>query len=118
VLGDPGPQPLLGGRQLDEALVDVAGNAAAHHLAFGLAQREHRRDRLHHDGGGQEDQHEAQATAEHARVVAGRSAAGTLVIRRSSGRQDPLMQGSNGVQAGGVQWLLDGAVRRMTRTRP
>jgi hypothetical protein len=70
VLGHPRPQPLLGGRQLHKALVNVAGQAPAHHLAFGLAQGKHRPDALQNDARGQNKQDATELSSEHFCIVA------------------------------------------------
>ena len=45
-------QVLFGGRQLHKSLVNVAGNASPHHLAFGFAQGKDRTDALQNNAGG------------------------------------------------------------------
>jgi hypothetical protein len=70
VLRHPRAQVLLGGRKLHKTLVDVAGQAAAHHLAFGLAQGKHRPDALQNDACGQNKQDATELSSEHFCIVA------------------------------------------------
>jgi hypothetical protein len=54
VLSHPSAQVLLGSRQLHKALVNVAGDASAYHLAFGFTQGKNGPHTLQYDAGCQE----------------------------------------------------------------
>ncbi len=93
-LRHPGAQALLGGRQLHKALVNIAGDAATHHLPLGLASGQHRSHRLQHHGGGQQNQHQTESSTKHADIVR----ALLLPRRRSSGVHVPVRRCSSAVQ--------------------
>jgi hypothetical protein len=70
VLRHPRSQVLLGGRQLHKTLVDVAGQAPAHHLALCLAQGKHCPHALQNNARRQKKQDPAELSSEHLCIVA------------------------------------------------
>ncbi len=75
----PGAQALLAGRQLDEADVDVAGDAAALDLPVGDADGPQGNHSLEYGGGSKHCQCNGQTSSEHGAILCAADAAGDEV---------------------------------------
>ncbi len=103
-LGHPRAQLLLRGREIDEAQLDVAGQAPALDLPMRLVEHPHGTQALQHHGGGQGDQRKRQAAAQH----------GEAIVDRPPRRRRPFIGRSSGVQAAFKGLACNASCRRNT----